>query len=72
MSSFYGNKAIIRKNDIGLGNVENKSSDMIREELTEANIMAALNRLKLTQVIVSRTEPTDAQQGDIWFVVTSS
>lgn len=72
MSSFYGNKAIIRKGDIGLGNVEDKSSSMIRDELTKANIMAALNRLRLTQVVVSRTEPTDAQQGDIWFVVTSS
>lgn len=72
MSSFYGNKAIIGKGDIGLGNVEDKSSSMIRDELTKANIMAALSRLRLTQVVVSRTEPTDAQQGDIWFVVTSS
>ena len=42
----------ITKSDLSLDNVENKSSTMIREEITEANVTTALGFTPLTQTEV--------------------
>ena len=69
MSSFYGNP--ISKVNLGLGNVENKSSQMIRSEITELDVLNALDRDKVTQVVVSASQPVNTKTGDIWFVITT-
>ena len=46
---YYTSKNKMTKSDIGLGNVENKSSATIRGELTKANVTAALGYTPPTQ-----------------------
>ena len=64
----------ITKANIGLGNVENKSSATIRSELTSANVTTALGytpiqQSQTTTEIVSNSEPTGQLSGDFWLQV---
>lgn len=61
----HGNVNITPAN-IGLGNVENKSSADIRGELTKQNVTDALGFTPLT-IAYSTTEPTTQNEGDWWF-----
>lgn len=56
------------KNDIGLGNVENKSSATIRSELTKENVTAALGYTPSggTGITYSDSEPDQASSGMTW------
>lgn len=56
------------KNDIGLGNVENKSSATIREELTKENVITALGYTPTTNgcIIYSDLEPSSELSGITW------
>ena len=66
----------VTKSQVGLGNVENKSSATIRNEITKANVIKALGYTpdtpndinnKLSSLIVySDSEPSSATNGTFW------
>lgn len=72
-----GNPHHVTKTDVGLGNVENKSSATIRGELTKANVTAALgytpptsdtNTWRPEEVTVSSSQP-NASTCKLWIKV---
>lgn len=59
----------LTKSDIGLGNVENKSSATIRGELTKENVIAALGYTPPTTnggITYSDSEPSGSTAGTTW------
>ena len=76
-STTTGNPHKTTKTDLGLGNVENKSSATIRGELTKANVTAALgytpptsdtNTWRPEEVIISSTQPS-ASTCKLWIKI---
>ena len=58
----------VTKSQVGLGNVENKSSAQIRNEITENNISQALGyKPSSHNVIMSSTQPSGQSIGDEWY-----
>lgn len=55
----------ITKSNIGLENVENKSSETIRSEITKENVTNALGYVPAYEII-SNEEPTNQNIGDFW------
>ena len=59
-----GNPHNVTKSDVGLGNVENKSSATIRGELTSANVTDALGYTPLQTVTAHTHDPGDIEGGN--------
>lgn len=70
-STYRKGNVNVTKANIGLGNVENKSSATIRNEITAENVTKSLGFTPISKSdtsteIVSSNEPTNQQIGDFW------
>lgn len=69
-----GNVHNLTLTDLGIENVENKSSADIRGEITKENVVNALGYEPGSDginAVISETEPTGQKVGDLWFVCST-